>query len=924
MPQVDSELFDRGQFQAELALKASPIAAFKKAIRTANEVLDARFRQGHDIRRLVEARAWFVDQILREAWARLDWGTDADIALLAVGGYGRGELHPFSDIDLLILLGDADHERYREPIERFLTLLWDIGLEVGQSVRSVEECAEEARADLTVITNLMESRTIAGPEQLRQRMIEVTGPERMWPSRHFFLAKRKEQRARHAKYNDTEYNLEPNVKGSPGGLRDVQTILWVARRHFGTLNLHAMVGQGFLLESEYALLSSAQEFLWKVRYALHMLAGRAEDRLLFDYQRNIAELLGFVDSDPKRAIERFMQKYYRTVMSIAELSELVVLHFEEAILGDGGSGQVRPLNSRFQVRDDYIEVTHPHVFKRTPFAIIEIFVLMAQHPEIKGVRADTIRLLRDSRHLIDDDFRKDIRNTSLFIELFKCSQGIHRNLRRMNRYGILGRYLPEFGHIVGQMQHDLFHIYTVDAHTLNLIKHLRKLKWPELAEKFPLASKLIDRLPKPELIYIAGLYHDIGKGRGGDHSELGAVDAEAFCVRHHLPAWDTRLVVWLVRNHLVMSTTAQRKDLSDPQVIYDFAQHVGDQTRLDYLYVLTVADINATNPTLWNSWRASLLRQLYTETKRALRRGLENPLDREEQIRRTQSAALDILVRNGTDQDDAEQLWAQLGDDYFLRHTAGDVAWHTEAILQHPQDGGPLVLIKETTQREFEGGTQIFIYAPDQHDFFAVTVAAMDQLNLNIHDARILTSTSQFTLDTYIVLDADGGQIGNDPARIKEIRDGLVDALKNPDDYPAIIQRRVPRQLKHFAFAPEVTISNDAQRQVTMLEITAPDRPGLLARIGRIFLDFDLSVQNAKIATLGERVEDVFFVTDANNQPLSDPELCARLQQAIIEQLSPTRDTANVPPGSASRRKAAASCEPQAASAGTPGARKPK
>ncbi len=886
MPQVDPELFDRGQFQAELALKSSPIAAFKKAIRRAHDALDARFRAGRDVRRLVEDRAWFVDQILREAWDRLSWSADADIALLAVGGYGRGELHPYSDIDLLILLDSNDHETFREPIERFLTLLWDIGLEVGQSVRSVDECAEEARADLTVVTNLMESRTIAGPEHLRQRMQAVTSTEQMWPSKHFYLAKHEEQRTRHGKYNDTEYNLEPNVKGSPGGLRDIQTILWIARRHSGTLNLHAMVSQSFLLESEYALLAASQEFLWKVRYALHMLAGRAEDRLLFDHQSRVAALLGFEDSDPKRAIERFMQKYYRVVMAIAELSDLINQHFEEQILRAGEVGPASQLNSRFQLRDGYIEVTHPNVFKRTPFAIMEVFVLMAQHPEIKGVCADSIRLLREHRHLIDDDFRRDIRNTSLFIELFKSPQGIHRNLRRMNRYGILGRYLPEFGHIVGQMQHDLFHIYTVDAHTLNLIKHLRKFKWPELAEKFPLASELMDTLPKPELIYLAGLYHDIGKGRGGDHSELGAVDAEVFCARHQLPNWDSKLIVWLVQHHLVMSTTAQRKDLSDPQVIFDFARLVGDQTRLDYLYVLTVADINATNPSLWNSWRASLMRQLYTETKRALRRGLENPLDREEQIRLTQSSALDILVRGGLDPDEAEQLWSQLGDDYFLRHSAEDVAWHSDAILQHPEDGEPLVLIKETTQREFEGGTQIFIYAPDQHDFFAVTVAAMAQLNLNIHDARILTSTSQFTLDTYIVLEADGSSIGNNPARIKQIRQGLIDALKNPDDYPTIIQRRVARQLKHFAFAPQVTIHNDAQRPVTILELTAPDRPGLLARIGRIFLDFDLSLQNAKIATLGERVEDVFFVTDAHNQPLSDPELCTRLQEAIVLQLS--------------------------------------
>lgn len=886
MPQVDPELFDRGQFQAELALKSSPVAAFKKAIRQAREVLDARFASGRDVRRLVEDRAWFVDNLLQQAWAQFDWSDEADIALVAVGGYGRGELHPYSDIDLLILLEDADHEVFRDSIERFLTLLWDIGLEVGQSVRSVEECAQEARADLTVITNLMECRTIAGPERLRKRMLEVTAPDRMWPSKEFFLAKRAEQKARHHKYNDTEYNLEPNVKGSPGGLRDIQTILWVARRQYGTLNLQALAGQGFLLENESDLLAASQEFLWKVRYALHMLAGRSEDRLLFDYQRRIAELLGYKDSDAKLAIEALMQKYYRVVMRIAELSDLIIQHFEEELLAADTGTYVQPINARFQLHDGYIEATGPTVFRRFPFGILEIFVLMAQNPDIKGVRADTIRLLREHRHLIDDNFRNDIRNTSLFIELFKCEIGIHRNLRRMNRYGILGRYLPEFGHIIGQMQHDLFHIYTVDAHTLNLIKHLRKLQYTPVSEMFPLASKVMGRLPKPELIYIAGLYHDIGKGRNGDHSELGAVDAQAFCARHQLPPWDSRLIVWLVQHHLVMSTTAQRKDLSDPQVIHDFAQLVGDDVHLDYLYVLTVADINATNPSLWNSWRASLLRQLYTETKRALRRGLENPLEREEQIRQTQVAALDILVRGGTDPDDVEQLWSQLGDDYFLRHTSADVAWHTDAILQQPADGGPLVLIRETTQRDFEGASQIFIYAPDQHDFFAVTVAAMDQLNLNIHDARILTSSSQFTLDTYIVLDNDGGSIGNNPERIQQIRDGLTEALRNPDDYPTIIQRRVPRQLKHFAFAPQVTILTDAQRPVTILELSAPDRPGLLARLGKIFLEFDLSLQNAKIATLGERVEDVFFLTDAHNQPLADPQLCARLQDAIVEQLS--------------------------------------
>ena len=886
MPQVDPELFDRGQFQAELALKTSPIGAFKKAIRHAREVLDARFSAGRAIRHLIEDRAWLVDQILQEAWHQFSWQHSGEIALVAVGGYGRGELHPYSDIDLLILLAENDHEMYREPIEGFLTLLWDIGLEVGQSVRSVQECADEARADLTVITNLMESRTIAGPEPLRQRMQVVTSPEHMWSSEDFFQAKRQEQRTRHAKYNDTEYNLEPNVKGSPGGLRDIQTILWIARRQFGSLNLKAMTAEGFLTETEHSLLDESQDFIWKVRYALHMLAGRSEDRLLFDHQRRIAGLLGFSDSEGKQAIENLMQAYYRAVMTVVELSDLIMQNFEEVILPTSAPGPAQPLNKRFQVRDGYLEASDDKVFQHKPFAIMEIFVLLAQQPELRGVRAATIRLLRESRHLIDDEFRSDLRNTSLFIELFKSREGIHRNLRRMSRYGILGLYLPEFGRIIGQIQHDLFHIFTVDAHTLNLIKHLRKLSKPGVSEKFPLASETLEQLPKSELIYLAGLYHDIGKGRGGDHSELGAVDAAEFCARHHLPEWDSQLIVWLVQQHLVMSTTAQRKDISDPEIIHEFALLVGDQTHLDYLYVLTVADINATNPTLWNSWRASLLRQLYSSTKNALRRGLENPLDREEKIRQTQSAALDLLLRNGIDREAAEQLWTQLGDDYFLRHDGSDLAWHTEAILQHANLHQPLVLIRETTQREFEGATQIFIYAPDQHDFFAVSVAAMAQLNLSIQDARIITSTSHFTLDTYMVLDADGASIGDNPKRIEDIRKGLISALKNPDDYMAIIQRRVPRQLKHFAFPPQVNISTDASCEFSILELSAPDRPGLLARIGQIFLEFDLSLLNAKIVTLGERVEDVFYIIDAQQQPLNDPALCAQLQQAIITKLA--------------------------------------
>ncbi len=887
MLSMDLELFDPDAFQRKLDEHPQQLPIYRSAIEHARMVLDQRFLDQHDIHDLVHARAWFIDQLLSHAWSAQSCPAGAcNIALVAVGGYGRGELHPHSDIDLLILLEHEESQHLHEYIASFLTFLWDIGLEVGHSVRTLQQCADEARNDLTIITNLLESRLVAGEKQLLDSMRERIGPQHMWPSEQFFIGKQNEQRERHNKYNDTEYNLEPNVKGSPGGLRDVQTIMWIARRRFGMRTLSSLEAPGFLTEGEYRLLANARAFLWQVRYALHMLSGRNEDRLLLDYQHKIAQLFGYADDDNKPAIEHFMQKYYRVVMGISQLSDLINQYFEETIVRADSSDIPTPINQRFRIRGGYLEACNPYVFSDTPSAILEVFVLLAQHPAIKGVRSQTIRLLRDHRYLIDDAFRHDERNINLFLDLFHSAEGIHMNLRRMNRYGILGRYLPEFGHIVGQMQHDLFHIYTVDAHTLNLIKHLRKLRHPDFAEKYSLASAIMSRLPKPELIYLAGLFHDIGKGRGGNHSLLGAEIAEDFGKLHKLAAWDTRLISWLVRNHLVMSVTAQRKDISDPEEIYNFALLVGDQVRLDYLYVLTVADINATNPTLWNSWRAQLLRQLYSETRRALRRGLENPLEREEQITTRQATALSLLSEEGADLEAVEQLWNHLGDDYFLRHSAGDIAWHSVAILQHKDHLEPLVLVRETTQREYDGGTQIFVYGAHRHDFFAVTVAALDQLDLSTLDARIMTSKGHFSIETYIVLDAAGDRIGDDPERIQEIRAGLTAALRNPEDYPAIIQRRVPRQLKHFSFTPQITIHNDAQRPYTIVEVIAPDRPGLLARIAGIFLEFNLAVVNAKIITLGERIEDVFFITDAEGLPLSDPDLCHALQESMIAQLS--------------------------------------
>ncbi|OMH39157.1 [protein-PII] uridylyltransferase [Motiliproteus sp. MSK22-1] len=889
---ADNGLFDPTSFEKELENSSSFLAVFKKALKEGQEELDRRFREGVDIRTLIYGRAWMLDQLLRRAWQQYDWPEGDRLSLIAVGGYGRGELHPHSDIDLLILLKDEDPENFRDSIEGFITFLWDITLDVGSSVRTISQCVEEASKDITIATNLIESRTLVGDDNLRNAMYAQVTEDDVWSSKEFYKAKVEEQRQRHHRTNDTEYNLEPNIKDSAGGLRDIQTVGWVAKRHFGATYVHDLVDHGFLTDSELIALDKGELYLWSIRYALHMLTNRCENRLLFDHQRTLAEFFGYQDTDGALAVEQFMSKYYRIAMSLAEFNDMLLQHFEEAILDNDTSEEVRPLNNRFQVRANHIEITSDDVFEKSPFAMMEMFVLLAQNPGLEGVRSSTMRLLRIHRHLIDDSFREDIRNTSLFMELLRSPEGITTELKRMNRYGILGRYLPEFGRIVGQMQHDLFHIYTVDAHTLKVITNMRRFRHGDQQEKFPIANRVVRKIPKMALLYIAGLYHDIAKGRGGDHSALGGEDARDFCRRHHLGKWDTLLVGWLVENHLLMSMTAQRKDITDPEVIHEFALKIRDITHLDYLYALTVADICATNNTLWNNWRASLMRQLYNQTQQVLRRGLENPKNREDKIEQVQKEALNMLKHNGISDYSAECLWATLGDDYFLREEADDIAWHTEAILNHSDREQPLVLVKGTSAQLHEGATQIFIFMRDHEGLFAASVAALDQLNLSIQDARIITNDDGFSYNTYIVLDENNQPIGDNPDYIMKIKNTLVDELDDPADYKDIVQRRMPRQLKLFAMQTDVVLSTDPERNVTTMEVTTSDRPGLLARIGQVLLECQIHLTKATIVNVGERVEDVFFICDHNGQPITDPALAERLQRRIIEELDRQMESA--------------------------------
>lgn len=876
---------DRSELESRISNDRSPVSAARQLLRESYDADADAFREGADVRALVRSRADTVDTVLRLIWNRYPFARSEDIALIAVGGYGRGELHPHSDIDLLILTREGMSPEWQDDLGAFITLLWDLKLDIGHSVRSMDESIAAAREDISILTNLLETRTIAGPDSLRQALSEQAYSDEVSSDKAYFVAKREEQQQRHKKYGDTEYNLEPNVKGSPGALRDIQTIGWITKRHFGLQSIADLTRFSILTEEEHQILHEGETFLWRLRYGLQLIADRNENRLLFDHQRALAQMLGYQDQGKRLGVELMMQQYYRTVLALAEITDVLLQYYDEAIIGSGTEDEIRPLNKRFQMRNLYIEAINNQVFAYAPYAIMEIFVLMAQHPEIKGIRATTIRSLRAHRHLIDDAFRNDLAVTTLFMELMRTPHALDQTLSAMKKYNVLGRYLPEFGQIIGQMQHDLFHIYTVDAHTMRVIRNMVRLTGTEAQSEYPLASRLIHRLPKLDTLYIAGLYHDVAKGRGGDHSELGAIDAEAFCQRHHLSERDTQLISWLVENHLFMSMTAQRKDISDPDIIQAFARAMPSQAHLDYLYILTVCDISATNPKLWNTWRASLLRQLYIEAKRALRRGIDTPVDRQAWIDATREEAREILRAQNMTDEQIDKIWDTVDEEYFLQDSTVDIAWQTAAIIRHGDNPDPLVLIRDTRGGPTDGYSQIIIYMKDRVALFAATTAVLEQLNLNIVDARINSSEGPYSISSYVVLDEQGQPLGVDPARKERVRKRLIEELDDPEDYPDIIHRRTPRQLKHFAFPTEVTFSNDTINQRTVMEVITPDRPGLLARIGQVLLEHRVRLTNAKIATLGERVEDVFFITDEHGKPLSDPNVCQALQQHMSKML---------------------------------------
>ncbi|MBN2700203.1 MAG: [protein-PII] uridylyltransferase, partial [Methylothermaceae bacterium] len=634
--------------------------------------------------------------------------------------------------------------------------------------------------------------------------------------------------------------------------------------------------QGYLTEDEYAELEHDLNMLWRIRFALHLTAERCEDRILFDYQRTLAEWCGY-RGEGNAPVETFMQSYFRTAQSVQRLGEMLLQLLEEILCPDFRS-EPRTLDEHFQVVNGHLEIRHPQVFAEYPLGLLEIFLRLQQHAELKGVRAHTIRAIRQNLHRIDQDFRNDPRACRLFLEILRQPSGITHQFRRMNRYGILAAYLPEFARIVGRMQYDLFHAYTVDEHILFVVRNLRRLALPQYRQELPLATDIFPLIAKPELLYLAGLYHDMGKGQGGDHSIIGERLVRDFCRRHGLPEHDIRLVAWLVRNHLVMSLTAQRKDISDPGVIRDFALKVGGEERLNHLYLLTVADIRGTNPSLWNAWRDSLLRELYLATRDQLRYGLESP-DTEERIAEAQRDARDLLLRLGMNESGVERVWRHFSGSYFLRCQPEECAWQTLAIAETPDEDLPLVLLRPKTQH---GSAEVFVYMHDRDGIFAQTAALLDQLELTVLAARLEITGDGYVINSFLVLEGDGQPI-RDLAREQQISSRIRHCLKDPQPPHFTIDRRPNRRLKHFSIPTQVHFLRDPKHRHTVVELIAADRPGLLARVGEVFEQQQLGLHEARIATLGNRAEDIFFLTDHAGQPLISEERREALAQALKE-----------------------------------------
>lgn len=846
------------------------IAALRTEVRARQAALQARYEADNDAEALLRQRCADVDEILCRLWESFSF--PASIALAAVGGYGRGELYPASDIDLLILLPQAPSASTAEKLERLVGGFWDIGLEIGHSVRTIPECLDEAARDITVQTALLEARLLTGNENLfatfRKRLFGNLDPL------GFFEAKRLEQQDRYLRHNETPYSLEPNLKESPGGLRDLQVIFWIAKAAgFGDTWDELGVG-GVMSQEGVAFGKQFEDFLRHLRIRLHFIARRREDRLLFDYQSTLAARYGYQDSESKRASEQLMQAYYRNAKGLMLLNTIVLQNMGAALAPENLQ-RPQAYDANFQIVGNLLDVCDDKLFERQPGLIFDAFRIMQENSELQGMTAPTLRALWLAREQIDDSFRADPANRAMFLGLLQAERGVIHEFRRMNQLDILGAYLPNFGRIVGQMQHDLFHVYTVDQHILQVLRNLRRFTMSEFAHEYPLCSRTINEFEQPWLLYIAALFHDIAKGRGGDHSEKGTVDAREFCDNHGLTKKETELVVWLVRHHLVMSQIAQKEDLSDPEVIGRFAALVGDVRHLQALYLLTHADIRGTSPKVWNQWKGKLLADLYQLTLHYLAQD-ETPVSHGI-IADRQAEAMRLLRFFALSDTVHERLWKQLDTVYFLRHSAEEIAWHTRSLHYRIHNNRPVVRARLWQDGV---GLQVMVYTRDQRDLFARLVGFFARAGYSIVDAKIHTTEHGYALDSFILLDVERRDHNREMLNYieHELEDRLTREL--PPEIPSA--GRLSRQVRHFPIKPEVSISGDEKGKHFILSLTAADRPGLLYTVASTLAEHGANLHTAKIVTLGERAEDVFLISGGD---LSDTNRRIRLETELMERL---------------------------------------
>ncbi|ARU64942.1 [protein-PII] uridylyltransferase [Histophilus somni] len=853
----------------------NPTIATIKAQKEQLKQFELTYFQRFSVDQLIHNRSVFCDQLLIHLWQFFQFEQN-HLALIAVGGYGREELFPLSDLDVLLLVEDEPTIELEEKIAHFFRFLWDCGFEVGHSVRTLAQCEQSGREDITIATNLLESRYLCGQQDLFEKLTALLQQKNFWRNEDFFNAKVAEKVTRYQRYHNTGYNLEPDLKYSPGGLRDLHLIYWLALKHIGAKNLEDILHAGFIYPQEYSLLKQSQQFLFQVRFALHLILKRYDNRLLFDRQLKVCELLGFV-GEGNQKVEKMMKVFFQASQSISVLSDILVKHYQEHFLAGSQIIEQQVLDSDFYLINNAICVKNPDIFIQMPDKILMLFYYLTQHSHVE-IHSATLRKL----YIVTQQFTGNLSDFPLarerFLRLFSQPNSISRALLPMHKYGVLNIYLPQWKGINGLMQFDLFHSYTVDEHTLRVMLKLEEFLAEEAKKNYPICHTIFSSLTDRTLLYLAALFHDIAKGRGGDHAELGAVDMRIFAQQHGFDSRESETMAWLVQRHLLMSVTAQRRDIHDPEVILNFAEEVQNKVRLDYLTCLTVADICATNETLWNSWKRSLFTTLYQYSLDQFQQGIDILLNHQEKAEENRKQACILLQQKYGFLSEAqiEQHWQDFPCEYFWRNSPKQIAWHSELLLDNNQD----LLIKVSNRFSY-AGTEIFIYCQDQANLFYKVASIIGAKKLSIHGAQIITGKNGYVFDSLIVTELDGGLLNND--RRRQLEGALIKGLKtNKIVNPVRINNH---KLQHFHVKTEVRFLNVHKQEQTEMELCALDRAGLLAEISQIFVQLELNLLNAKISTIGEKVEDFFILTNKKNVALTEQERL-RLQDRIESNFS--------------------------------------